>query len=286
MKANQSRLRLRALLESDGCTNCPSVFDPVSARIAEKLGFGMGIIGGSVASFGVVGAPDVNVMTLSEFTEQVRRICRASALPLIADADHGYGNALCAMRAVEEIEAAGAAAITIEDTRIPGPFGCVDMQLVETAEMEGKLRAALAARDDTAFMIIARTQLLGSDRLEECVGRLVAYEKTGVDGLCVTGVTAPAQLERLMTVAKKPMFIIAYAGSELGSSAALERFGVRACLHGHFAWQAAVQATYATLKALREDMSPSQLGGMPTTELMNEVSLQRSYAERAQAFLL
>src|SRR5579863_8437157 len=101
------RKRLRAVLAGRRCVHPGSVFDPMSARIAEDLGFELGMFAGSVASLTVLGAPDLIVVTLSEFAEQAHRICRAGSLPLLVDADHGYGNALNVMRTVEELENAG-----------------------------------------------------------------------------------------------------------------------------------------------------------------------------------
>ncbi len=117
------RDRFRAVLQGALCIHPASVFDPVSARIAEDLGFEAGMFAGSIASLTVLGAPDIIVLTLSEFAEQAHRICRAGSLPLLCDADHGYGNALNVMRTVEELEAAGVAALSIEDTDLPQPHG-------------------------------------------------------------------------------------------------------------------------------------------------------------------
>ena len=120
---SERRSRLRAVLSGNPCVHPGSVFDPISARIAEDLGFEVGMFAGSIASFTVLGAPDIIVLTLSEFADQAHRICRAGNLPLLCDADHGYGNALNVMRTVEELETAGVAALSIEDTALPQPFG-------------------------------------------------------------------------------------------------------------------------------------------------------------------
>jgi len=120
---SERRSRLRAVLSGKKCVHPGSVFDPISARIAEDLGFEVGMFAGSIASFTVLGAPDIIVLTLSEFADQAQRICRAGSLPLLCDADHGYGNALNVMRTVEELETAGVAALSIEDTALPQPFG-------------------------------------------------------------------------------------------------------------------------------------------------------------------
>src|SRR6516164_8958879 len=105
------RERFRAVLAGHQCIHPGSVFDPISARIAEELGFEVGMFAGSIASFTVLGAPDLIVLTLSEFAEQAYRINRAGKLPLLVDADHGYGNALNVMRTVQELETAGVAAM-------------------------------------------------------------------------------------------------------------------------------------------------------------------------------
>jgi carboxyvinyl-carboxyphosphonate phosphorylmutase len=131
MKWMKRRERFRALLDGEHCLTPGSVFDPISARIAETLGFEFGMLGGSVASMTVLGAPDLILLTLSEFADQAHRICRAVELPLMVDADHGYGNALNVKRTVEELETAGVSAMTIEDTLLPLAFGKTDKVQVQ-----------------------------------------------------------------------------------------------------------------------------------------------------------
>jgi len=113
------RQQFRAVLEGADCIVPASVFDPLSARIAEDLGYELGMFAGSLASQTVLAAPDLIVLTLSEFAEQAYRVCGAGDLAVLADADHGYGNALNVARTVEELEAAGIAGLTIEDTALP-----------------------------------------------------------------------------------------------------------------------------------------------------------------------
>ena len=108
------RERFRAVLQGDQCVHPGSVFDPISARIAEELGFEIGMFAGSIASFTVLGAPDIVMLTLTEFAQQAYRINRAGKLPLLVDADHGFGNALNVKRTIEELETAGVAGITID----------------------------------------------------------------------------------------------------------------------------------------------------------------------------
>ena len=131
----ERRGRYRRILEGTTCVHPASVFDAMSARMAESLGFEVGMFSGSIGSGVVLGAPDLTVLTLTEFAEQIRRITRGSDLPLMVDADHGYGNALNVMRTLEELEAAGVSALMIEDTVLPAPFGGRGDGLVSIDEM-------------------------------------------------------------------------------------------------------------------------------------------------------
>jgi carboxyvinyl-carboxyphosphonate phosphorylmutase len=121
MRWSARRKAFRGILTGARCVHPGSVFDPISARIAEDLGFELGMFAGSVASMTVLGAPDLIVLTLTEFAAQAKRICRAGELPLLVDADHGYGNALNVQRTVAELEMAGVAGLSIEDTELPEP---------------------------------------------------------------------------------------------------------------------------------------------------------------------
>ena len=123
MNHSEQRNKLRALMAESKCLSPASVFDPLSARVAEAVGFEIGMLAGSVASNTTLAAPDLIVLTLTEFADQVRRIMRVSKLSLVVDADHGYGNALNVMRTVQELEHAGVSALSIEDTMLPTPFG-------------------------------------------------------------------------------------------------------------------------------------------------------------------
>src|SRR6478609_7830481 len=155
MTLTERRNRLRKLLAGDQCYSPASVFDALSARVAESVGYEIGMLAGSVASNTTLAAPDLIVLTMTEFADQIRRITRASSLSLLVDADHGYGNALNVMRTVEELEHSGVSAMSIEDTVLPTRFGQkegVD-ELVSREEMVGKLKAAVAARRDPSLII-------------------------------------------------------------------------------------------------------------------------------------
>src|SRR5437868_13146250 len=157
MAFRSRREKLRLILSGSTCIHPGSVYDAISIRIAEDLGFPLGMFGGSAASLAVLGDPDVALITLTELAEQMRRMSRAAALPVLVDADHGYGNALNVRRTVEELETAGAAGLTIGETLLPQAFGEAKTQLISLDEGVGKMKAALDGRGDPSLVIMART---------------------------------------------------------------------------------------------------------------------------------
>src|SRR4030088_3112283 len=183
MTFRKRREALRLILTGSICIRPGSVYDAISIRIAQDLGFELGMFGGSVASLAVLGDPDIALITLTELAEQMRRMSRASSLPVLVDADHGYGNALNVRRTVQELEAAGAAGLTIEDTLLPQPFGQKKKQLIPLAEGAGKMKAALAGRGDPSLVIMGRTGAVLITGLEDAITRAKAYEAVGVDAL-------------------------------------------------------------------------------------------------------
>src|ERR1700752_3500345 len=174
MAFRQRREKFRAVLSGTRCIRPGSVYDATSIRIAEDLGFEVGMFGGSVASLTVLGEPDIALITLTELCEQMRRMSRAAELPVLVDADHGYGNALNVRRTVQELETAGAAGLTIEDTLLPRAFGQSGTQLILLEEGIGKMKAAVEARDDSALVIMGRTGAVSVSGLDDAVARAMA----------------------------------------------------------------------------------------------------------------
>jgi len=283
-KATARRLRVRAILGGTGCVHPGSVHDPISARIAEQLGFEMGILAGSVASLAVLGAPDIIVLTLSEFADQARRIGRAADLPLLVDADHGYGNALNVMRTVQELETAGIAGLTIEDTALPAPYGG-GAQLLPIEEGVGKIAAALAARDDPSLVVAARTSAISISGIEDAVARARAYAALGPDALFFTGVTTLGQIDALAAASGLPIILGGVPAALLSDPAALAARRVRICLQGHQPFMASVRAVHDTLKALRDGVAPADLTGLAPATLMNAVTRDADYRDWAAKFL-
>lgn len=267
------RNTFRALLASNACYHTASVFDPLSARIAADLGFEVGILGGSVASLQVLAAPDVALITLSEFAEQATRIGRVARLPVIADADHGYGNALNAMRTVIELERAGVAALTLEDTLLPAQFGRKSYDLISVEEGIGKLRAAQEVRDDKALAIIARTHA-GVLPVEEVIHRTLAYQDAGADGICLVGVKDFAHLEAIAEGLHVPLMLVTYGNPELRDDSRLAEMGVRIVVDGHGAYFAAIKATY---DSMREQRGIATGNGLSASELVTKYTHPDDY---------
>src|SRR3954462_13226358 len=197
MAFQKRREALRSILAGSGCVHPGSVYDAMSIRIAEDLGFPLGMFGGSVASLAVLGDPDITLIPLTNRAEQMRRMSRAAALAVVVDADHGYGNALNVRRPIEELETAGAAGLTIEDTLLPQAYGQSKTQLIPLEEGVGKMKAALDTRSDPSLVIIGRTGAAAVTSVGDAIARATAYESTGVDALFFTGVKTCADLEAI-----------------------------------------------------------------------------------------
>jgi carboxyvinyl-carboxyphosphonate phosphorylmutase len=284
MHWSDRRQRFRAVLAGNRCVHPASVFDAMSARIAEDLGFETGMFAGSTASLAVVGGPDLILITLTEFAEQAYRINRAGNLPLLVDADHGYGNALNAMRTVEELETAGVAALTLEDTVLPRPYGNAKPSLTTIEEGVGKMKAGVLARQDPSLCIVGRTIAAGMASLEETVARAKAYDATGVDALMMVGVRSREQLDAISAATRVPL-ILGGGSPELSDTAYLASKRVRVALQGHQPIMAGVQAVYNTLKALREGTPPSKLQGVAGADLMKKVTRDDNYEKWSKEYL-
>ena len=240
---------------------------------------------GSVASMTVLGAPDLIILTLSEFAHQAYRINRAGELPLLVDADHGYGNALNVKRTVEELETAGVAALTIEDTNLPQQFGMVGTtRLIPITEGVGKMKAAIEGRSDPSLVIAGRTSAISMTGLEDTILRAKAYEAAGVDAMFFTGVQERAQLDALAQALVVPILL----GGTSSGILDIDYLGarrVRIALQGHQPFLAAVNAVRETLKALREGTQPGELPGVASSALMKQVTRDSYYRDSIDEFL-
>ena len=270
MTFRKRRDALRSILSGSACVRPGSVYDAISIRIAEDIGFEVGMFGGSAASLAVLGDPDIALITLTELAEQMRRMSRAAALPVLVDADHGYGNALNVRRTVQELEAAGAAGLTIEDTLLPQVYGQAKAQLIPLEEGVGKMKAALDGRGDPSLVIVARTGAASITSLDDAIARGRAYEATGVDALFFTGIKTRSELEAIAAATTLPI-VLGGAPEEMSDPDYLRGKRVRIALQGHAPVAAATRAVYETLKALREGVPPKDLKGLASPDLTSRV---------------
>jgi oxaloacetate decarboxylase len=278
---SERRKQYRRVLEGNTCVHPASVFDPMSARMAASLGFEVGMFAGSIASGTVLGAPDLIVLTLTEFAEQIRRITRGSDLPLMVDADHGYGNALNVMRTVEELETSGVAALMVEDTVLPQPFAGQDEGLVSVEEMLGKLRAAVAARQDPSLVVIGRTGALRRGGIAEAEKRVRAYQETGIDAIFLAGASKREEVEAMHRATRLPL-MLGGAPPALADKSFLASQGVRIALQGHHPFYAAAKAVYDTLKYLREGGAPAGLKDRVASEELLTIAMRQNDYKRWQ----
>jgi carboxyvinyl-carboxyphosphonate phosphorylmutase len=278
------REALRAILSGSQCLRPGSVYDAISVRIAEDVGFEVGMFGGSAASLAVLGDPDIALITLSELAEQMRRMSRAAALPVLVDADHGYGNAMNVRRTVQELEMAGAAGLTIEDTLLPAAFGEARAQLISQDEGIGKIRAALEARRDSSLVIVARTGAASVTSIDDTIARARAYEALGPDALMFTGVKTRADLEAVATATTLPI-VLGGPTEDMTDWDFLARQRVRIAVQGHAPIAAATQAVFATLTAIRDGVAPKELPNLASADLMDWVTRAALVKQRYGEFL-
>lgn len=300
MNIRERRERLRAILAGDQCIYTAPVYDMLSLRMAEDLGFGVAFMTDPNAQITVVGAPNhhIVVLTATELAQHVWSMIRATNnISLYIGSHHGFGNALNVMRTVQELERAGVSAMTVDDMVEPSPFGTrleswTDYhtyveggeRLLPLDEAVGKMRAAVAAREDSNLIIVARTSALragtgnpdvpdvvaqrerisagapgpggGNTGIPEAIRRIKAYEKAGVDGIHIDGAIIGG-LEEIRAETKLPLL--------LGDEAALydkdflSANGVRIGGFGRLTLVASIKAVYDVLKALSDGKSPREI---------------------------
>lgn len=282
MSTQDSREAFRKQLNSNTCIQPASVFDPVSARIAEMLGYEVGMLAGSVASAVAVGMPDLALITLTEFAQLARRVTRVGKLSLLVDADHGYGNALNVMRTVEELENAGVSALTIEDTVLPAQFGRhQSIGLISIPEMTGKLKAALQARQDPTLVIVGRTVAIGSEDFAQTLERVRAYAETGVDAIFLVGLTSRDQLKQVRGMTPLPL-LLGVRHPDFEDNEYLASQGVRIIVKGHRPFREAVKAVYDALSRQRGS-APAETEDLE--RILRQVLREDDYSQMQRDFL-
>lgn len=206
--------RLRGLTTTPGGVLAAGVYDCLSARAVELAGFQLGVIGGNALTASLLGYPDIGLTTLTETVEQARRIVNSVNIPLIADADNGYGNVLNVMRTVHEFESAGIAAIALEDQASPRRSSTIgEPILIPKEEAAAKIRAACQARRDEDFVIIARTDARLIEGLEGAIGRMSLYVEAGADIAFFSSLQSRDELVSVVKATQKPVMLNVVEGS-------------------------------------------------------------------------
>jgi len=249
------RRRLRELLQKPGVLIAPGAYDGLSARLVEQAGFDVCYMTGSGVANSQLGEPDLGLTTMSEMVTQASRMCSAMSLPLIADADTGYGGVLNVRRTVQEYERAGVAALHIEDQVFPKRCGhFAGKAVISLEEMVGKIRAALEARTDPDLVIIARTDSRAVEGFDAALRRARAYEEAGADMLFVE---APQSIDEMRTITSSFRVPLVANMVEGGATPILPdeelgQIGYKVVLHAGSLLRSAVVALQSTLRYLHE----------------------------------
>lgn len=248
--------RLRELLTAGGATQLPAVYDGLTARLAEQAGFPAVFVTGNGLAAGVLGGPDVGLVSMSESVAVARALAAAVAVPVMHDADTGYGGVLNVVRTVRELEGAGVAGLTLEDQETPKRCGLLDRPapVVEMADWLDKVDAALWARRED-LVVVARTDALRSLGVSAAAERARAAGQCGADAVLVIGLREPADVQRVADRVGVPLVVLV---EETGPMAGLtprqlSDLGVAVAVHPGTVRYAVAWAAREALRALRED---------------------------------
>ena len=249
-----------------GAVAVPGVFSPLVARMAERLGFRAAYLSGAALSASL-GLPDVGLVTQTEFADEARRLTRATSLPLLCDADTGFGEVLNVERTVRLFEEAGAAGLHLEDQHLPKRCGHLSGKaLVGAEEMAAKVRAAVAARRDPDFVVIARTDARGVTGFEDAVRRARFYAEAGADAVFPEALEGAEEFAAFARAVPVPLLanMTEFGRGPVLDFAALAAMGYRIVLYPVTALRAALRAAERTLadvlaKGHQRDRLPDML---------------------------
>jgi 2-methylisocitrate lyase-like PEP mutase family enzyme len=258
----EPRRALRERLSSAGPVVAPGAYDGLSARLVEAAGFEAVYMTGFGTTASLLGRPDVGLLGGAEMADNARRMTQAVSVPVIADADTGYGNPLNVIRTVREYEAAGVAALHLEDQSMPKRCGHVTGKtLVPVEDMVAKVEAAVAARSDADLVIIARTDARALEGLDAALGRARRYAEAGADALFVEAPTSHAEIEAIAAAFPETPLVFNWAEGGRSPAVGLEtlrELGFALVLFPLAALLAASGGMRAMLQRLRAEGTPAQ----------------------------
>jgi 2-methylisocitrate lyase-like PEP mutase family enzyme len=264
----KSRQTFKQLLQRDRLLVAPGCFDGLSARLIQEAGFEAAYLsGGAVARS--MGIPDIGLVTLSEVIDRAAQVASVVNIPIIADADTGYGNAVNLVRAVREFERSGVAAIHIEDQITPKRCGHLDgKEVIPLEEMEKKLEAALASRSDPDFCIIARTDARGVHGFDDAIRRGRAFAKLGVDAIFVEAPQSEAELAEIpRAIVGVPLLVNVFKGGKTPMLPVdrLQQMGYRIAIYPSETQRAGIHAMRQALGLLKRDGTTEAMDDALTT---------------------
>jgi 2-methylisocitrate lyase-like PEP mutase family enzyme len=284
----RQRKALRNRIASGQLTVAPGVFDGLSASLVGRIGFDAAYLTGAGVAASGFGLPDIGLVTQTEMTERARMIVRALGdVPLIADADTGYGATLNVVRTVREYESAGVAAIQLEDQAFPKKCGHLpDKELISANEFVAKLRAALDARTDPGLMVIARTDARAPLGLDAAIHRANTYADAGADVIFIEAPQSVEEIERISKEVSAPLLLNLVIGglTPIESSQRLTELGFAIAIHPSLPLASAALAMLTGLAELA-GKDPKQWAPTKPAEFFNLVGLAEwsAIGERYQA---
>ncbi len=266
----------------------PGAPNALTARLIERAGFQAAYLSGAAFSAGTLALPDIGLFTLSELCEEVRRLARSTALPLVVDADTGFGEAVNVERTVRELEAAGAAAIQLEDQELPKRCGHLSgKSLVSSEEMCTKLRAAAAARRDASLVILARTDARSAEGFEAAVTRARAYLAAGADWIFPEALETPDEFARFAAEVRAPLVanMTEFGRSPLLTRDELTKLGYAAALLPVTALRVAMRAVEQALATIAaEGTQRSLIPAMQTRQELYDLLGYDGYEARDRGY--
>jgi methylisocitrate lyase len=278
---------LRRAVE-DNTIAIPGAFNALVARMIEAAGFEAMYLSGAAFSSGTLGVPDIGLFTLTELAQQTHWLTRQAAIPLIVDADTGFGEAVNVERTIAELEAAGAAAIQLEDQQLPKRCGHLSgKSLVDSGEMAAKLRAAVAARSDPALVLLARTDARSELGFDAAVERALRYLDAGADWIFPEALETPDEFERFARAVDAPLVanMTEFGRSPLLSVDQLAEMGYAGVLYPVTLQRVAMKAVEAALATLEADGTQAELLDlMQTRQELYDLLGYSDYEQRDRAY--
>ncbi|HKR12803.1 MAG TPA: carboxyvinyl-carboxyphosphonate phosphorylmutase [Pyrinomonadaceae bacterium] len=247
--------KMKQLLLSDKIAVVPSAYDGLSAKVIEQAGFEAIHMTGSGSSASLLGIADLGFTTISEMATHAKNMCLAVDVPVIADADTGYGNALNVIRTIRELEQAGIVGVHIEDQVTPKRCGHLEGKtLISTEEMVGKIQAAVEARRDPDFLIIARTDAREGLGLDEAIRRANEFHEAGADCIFVESPHSPEEMREVRKRVKAPLLANMVEGGKTPwlTYQELEKLGYDIVIYPLSGWMGAAVVVREIMKELQE----------------------------------